>query len=71
MNEDPNTPGSKALVVMKELDKEVEFKKPSGIPKRRSRQKILDEETYIEVRFTFIAFHYYFSIPALIDFVLH
>lgn len=51
-----DSPGSKALTAMRELHADIVFKKPSGLPKRRNRQKILDEESYIEVSSFVITF---------------
>lgn len=42
------TPGSAALVAMKDLEQDVVFKKPV-VPRKRHKLKILDEDAYIEV----------------------
>lgn len=47
MCENPeNSPGQKALSIIK--NDEI-FKKPLVTPKRRKKQQILDEDTYVEV----------------------
>lgn len=48
-----STPGRGAVVAMKEIQNELVFKKPMGLPKRRVKQKILDEDSYIEVSSNF------------------
>lgn len=45
----PDTPGRKAVNVMESIRKDIVFKTPVGVPKRRSKQKVLEEEIYIEV----------------------
>lgn len=44
-----DTPGRQAIVAMKEIHKEIVFKKPVGKPRRRHKQKTLDEDSYVEV----------------------
>nr|XP_022906456.1 protein DGCR14 homolog [Onthophagus taurus]XP_022906457.1 protein DGCR14 homolog [Onthophagus taurus] len=48
MSTPESTPGRYAIEAMSEINKSLEFKKPIGIPKRRQKQKILDEDTYVE-----------------------
>lgn len=43
------TPGDKALLAMKTLENDIVFKKPE-IPRKKMKRKILDEDSYIEVR---------------------
>lgn len=51
MGEKPDqSPGSKALTVAQSLNEVELFKTPVGLPKRRNKQKVLDEESYVEVR---------------------
>lgn len=49
-NNTEDTAGSDVILTMRQIQKDVVFKKPVGIPKKRNKQKILDEDTYIEVR---------------------
>lgn len=49
MSESPDTPGRRAVNVMDSIRKDIVFKTPAGVPKRRSKQKVLEEEDYIEV----------------------
>lgn len=44
-----DTPGRRAVGVMESIQKDIVFKTPVGVPKRRSRQKVLEEEEYIDV----------------------
>ena len=44
-----NTPGGQAMAVMKDINKEIIFKKPIGAPRKRHKEKVLDEDTYVEV----------------------
>lgn len=44
-----NTPGRRAVSAMQEIKNEVIFKTPTGVPKRRNKTKVLEEEEYIEV----------------------
>lgn len=46
-----NTPGRMAIQVMENVHKELIFKKPSGLPRKRLKRKVLDEETYVQVLF--------------------
>lgn len=43
------TPGRQAMAVMKDIQKEIIFKKPVGTPRKRVKEKVLDEDTYVEV----------------------
>ncbi|KAF7281586.1 hypothetical protein GWI33_004507 [Rhynchophorus ferrugineus] len=43
-----NSPGRKALEIMDNVNKEIVFKKPLGIPRKRRKVKVLDEDTYVE-----------------------
>ncbi|XP_063923443.1 splicing factor ESS-2 homolog [Zophobas morio] len=43
-----NTPGRQAMAVMKDINKEIIFKKPIGAPRKRHKEKVLDEDTYVE-----------------------
>lgn len=43
------TPGRQAIVAMKEVNKDLVFKTPNSLPKKRRKVKVLDEETYVEV----------------------
>lgn len=45
---DDETPGDKALSAMNDMQKDIVFKKPD-IPRKKKR-KILDEDSYIEVK---------------------
>lgn len=60
------SPGKKAMEIMETIHKEVVFKKPLGIPRRRSKKKILDEETYVEVSLSAIA--YYGTVKTIFSF---
>ncbi|KRT84936.1 hypothetical protein AMK59_1463, partial [Oryctes borbonicus] len=42
------SPGRQAIAVMQDIDKDLVFKKPIGVPKKRKSQAILDEDTYVE-----------------------
>lgn len=44
-----NSPGSQALQTMEMLHKDLVFKKPTGIVRKRTKKRILVEETYVEV----------------------
>lgn len=44
-----NKPSTEVILTMKQIQNEVVFKKPIGVPRKRTKQKILDEDTYIEV----------------------
>lgn len=46
-----NTPGRMAIQVMENVHKQLIFKKPSGLPRKRLKRKVLDEETYVQVLF--------------------
>lgn len=46
---DDQTPGSQALVVMQELVKDVVFKTPTFVARKKVKRKVLDEDAYIEV----------------------
>lgn len=46
-----NSPGTGALVAMKDLNKDLVFKKPNSLPRKRRKEKVLDEETYIEASY--------------------
>lgn len=48
----PDTPGRMAVNVMESIRKDIVFKTPVGVPKRRSKQKVLEEEDYIEASIT-------------------
>lgn len=48
------SPGKMAMEIMETIHKEVVFKKPLTIPRRRNKKKILDEETYVEVSLSII-----------------
>ncbi|XP_044260595.1 splicing factor ESS-2 homolog [Tribolium madens] len=43
-----NTPGRQAIAVMKDIQREIIFKKPVGTPRKRLKEKVLDEDTYVE-----------------------
>ncbi|CAH1111724.1 unnamed protein product [Psylliodes chrysocephalus] len=43
-----NSPGSQALQTMEMLHKDLVFKKPTGIVRKRTKKRILVEETYVE-----------------------
>ncbi|KAJ8939718.1 hypothetical protein NQ314_011004 [Rhamnusium bicolor] len=43
-----NSPGKRAMEVMENIHKDIVFKKPIGTPWKRSKKKVLDEETYVE-----------------------
>ncbi|RZC34214.1 DGCR14 [Asbolus verrucosus] len=43
-----NTPGKQAIAVMQDIHKEIIFKKPIGTPRKRPKEKVLDEDTYVE-----------------------
>lgn len=49
MGDIEKSPGQQAIATMKQIDKELIFKKPVGIPKRRKNQNVLDEDSYVEV----------------------
>lgn len=51
-----NTPGRRAISAMQEIKNDIVFKTPTGVPKRRSKQVVLEEEEYIEVCFIFVRF---------------
>nr|CAI5839896.1 unnamed protein product [Callosobruchus analis] len=42
------SPGSRAVEVMQTYHKDLLFKKPSGVPLKKVRKKVLDEESYVE-----------------------
>ncbi|KAI4455295.1 es-2 protein - related [Holotrichia oblita] len=42
------SPGMQAIATMNEINKEIVFRKPVGVPKRRKNQNVLDEDTYVE-----------------------
>jgi hypothetical protein len=44
-----NTPGRQAMAVMEDIRKEIIFKKPIGTPRKKHKEKVLDEDTYVEV----------------------
>lgn len=44
-----SSPGRKAIETMNSLHKDLVFKKPIGAVKR-TRKKVLDDESYVEVR---------------------
>jgi hypothetical protein len=44
-----NTPGRQAMAVMADIRKEIIFKKPIGTPRKKHKEKVLDEDTYVEV----------------------
>lgn len=44
-----NTPGKNAISVMDNMRKEIIFKKPAQSVIKKRKQKILDEDTYVEV----------------------
>lgn len=46
-----NSPGSRAMEVMTSIHKDLIFKIPKGLPKRK-RKMVLDEETYVEVKYS-------------------
>ncbi|GJQ85506.1 putative nuclear protein Es2 [Trypoxylus dichotomus] len=48
MDNTDKSPGKQAIAVMKDIDKDLVFKKPIGVPKRRKSQAVLDEDTYVE-----------------------
>lgn len=54
MGDIANSPGQQALASMKEISKDLVFKKPIGIPKRRKIQTVLDEDSYVEVHCIFL-----------------
>lgn len=54
MSESPDTPGRRAVSVMDTIRKDIVFKTPVGVPKRRSKHKVLEEEDYIEVSVRFL-----------------
>ncbi|XP_072381030.1 splicing factor ESS-2 homolog [Diabrotica undecimpunctata] len=43
-----NSPGRKAIETMENLHKDLVFKKPFGIIKKRTKRKILEEDNYVE-----------------------
>ncbi|XP_050300399.1 splicing factor ESS-2 homolog [Anthonomus grandis grandis] len=43
-----NTPGRLALEVMETVHKDLVFKKPSDVARKRKKMKVLDEESYVE-----------------------
>ncbi|XP_066261432.1 splicing factor ESS-2 homolog [Euwallacea similis] len=43
-----NTPGRWAIQVMENVHKDLLFKKPTQIPRKRRKMKVLDEDTYVE-----------------------
>ncbi|KAJ8917401.1 hypothetical protein NQ315_002425 [Exocentrus adspersus] len=43
-----NSPGKRAMEIMETIHKDIVFKKPIGVPRRRSKMKVLDEESYVE-----------------------
>lgn len=45
-----DSPGKKAMEVMN-INQEIIFKKPIGIPRKKPKEKILDEDSYVEVIF--------------------
>lgn len=49
------TPGDRALSAMKNLQKDIVFKTPN-IPRKKMKQKVLDEDSYIEVILSFFFF---------------
>lgn len=48
MNSVENSPGRKALEVMGHVNKEIVFKKPFSVPRKKRKVKVLDEDTYVE-----------------------
>lgn len=51
-----NTPGRRAISAMQEIKNDIVFKTPTGVPKRRSKQVVLEEEQYIEVCVQYYSF---------------
>lgn len=43
-----NSPGNRALIAMKDLEKDIVFKTPT-VPRKKLKKKVLDEDAYIEV----------------------
>ncbi|CAH0549252.1 unnamed protein product [Brassicogethes aeneus] len=43
-----NSPGRYAMELMEKVNKEIVFKKPTSAVKRKKKQKILDDDTYVE-----------------------
>lgn len=44
------TPGRRAIEVMKTVHKDLVFKKPIGTVRKKKKQKVLDDDTYVDVR---------------------
>ncbi|GLV36839.1 Es2 [Carabus blaptoides fortunei] len=42
-----NSPGNRALIAMKDLEKDIVFKTPT-VPRKKLKKKVLDEDAYIE-----------------------